>query len=522
MGSGRRITSSSTTSPTSPGELRAKPTTRGRTSSAGRATTGATTRSRRRATTRSSTRLTRRHPRARARDRRDGRDLQRQGRDPSGQHAERRRRASGLPGRPRRRGARRCHARRHRGPSCQAASAHVRGLVEMLGEYQALAAETLAGRATTASGRSAPTRSSARSTSPSASTTPPPRHTAPTCPTGSSGARRERAPARRRRRQHEDGRRRRSRRRRAGSRCAGCGDIHNAGSPEPALVEIVRATTAALDAAGATAADLAAAAFSLAGADWPEDFERLRRELRAAFATSRIVNDAIGGLRCGSDELVGVSVVIGTYRGRRPQRRREVFHLGFWPEDGSVRARLRWRSPPSGGTCWARPDTSLSRVHSSAGSARTRRSSSTLSRGSAASTSRSPAASPTPSSTRRRRAIGVAISIVETVAGRMGDYATVCATAPASSVRRFRSSSAAVSSGTRRRSSARRPFARPGRPAGLPGCRSRRRGRADRRGRVGARPDLGQLRSWLSASVEPGLTWPGSGWRRRRRSTRTA
>ena len=30
---------------------------------------------------------------------------------------------------------------------------------------------------------------------------------------------------------------------------ADCGDIHNAGSPEPALVEIVRAATAALDAA---------------------------------------------------------------------------------------------------------------------------------------------------------------------------------------------------------------------------------------------------------------------------------
>ena len=60
---------------------------------------------------------------------------------------------------------------------------------------------------------------------------------------------------------------------------AGCGDIHNAHSPEPALVEIVQAASAALDAAGATPGDLGAAAFSLAGADWPEDFERLRREL---------------------------------------------------------------------------------------------------------------------------------------------------------------------------------------------------------------------------------------------------
>ena len=67
-----------------------------------------------------------------------------------------------------------------------------------------------------------------------------------------------------------------------GSGRGGCGDIHNASSPEPALAEIVRATTAALDSAGATAADLAAAAFSLAGADWPEDFPFLRSELRGA------------------------------------------------------------------------------------------------------------------------------------------------------------------------------------------------------------------------------------------------
>ena len=47
--------------------------------------------------------LARRHPRARARDRRDGRDLQRQGRGAPGQRPERRRRPCRLPGGPRRR-----------------------------------------------------------------------------------------------------------------------------------------------------------------------------------------------------------------------------------------------------------------------------------------------------------------------------------------------------------------------------------------------------------------------------------
>ena len=86
--------------------------------------------------------LTRRHSRARARDRRDGRDLQRQGRDPPRQHAERGRRAAGLPGGPRRRGARPLQRRGIEVLPAKPLPRHVRGLVEMLGEYQALAAET--------------------------------------------------------------------------------------------------------------------------------------------------------------------------------------------------------------------------------------------------------------------------------------------------------------------------------------------------------------------------------------------
>ena len=89
--------------------------------------------------------LARRHPRARARDRRHGCGLQREGRDPDGQRPERRRCAArlrrdagGRAARPLRRartaGSSRC-PRRRRLP------AHVRGLVHELGEYQALAAD---------------------------------------------------------------------------------------------------------------------------------------------------------------------------------------------------------------------------------------------------------------------------------------------------------------------------------------------------------------------------------------------
>jgi N-acetylglucosamine kinase-like BadF-type ATPase len=115
----------------------------------------------------------------------------------------------------------------------------------------------------------------------------------------------------------------------------GCGDIHNAPGPESAVTEITRAVSAALAEAGATAGDLAAAAFSLAGADWPEDFDYLRRELRGRLALAEdpeIVNDAVGGLRSGTDDMVGVAVVIGTYSalaGRNAAG--ELFHFGFWP-----------------------------------------------------------------------------------------------------------------------------------------------------------------------------------------------
>src|SRR5262249_16603021 len=96
---------------------------------------------------------------------------------------------------------------------------------------------------------------------------------------------------------------------------AGTADIHNS-EPEPALVEIVRACKRALDAAGATGSDLAAAGFSLAGADWPEDFVLLRDELTRRLGLERepvIVNDGIGPLRCGSDDSVGVAVGVGPY-----------------------------------------------------------------------------------------------------------------------------------------------------------------------------------------------------------------
>jgi N-acetylglucosamine kinase-like BadF-type ATPase len=212
----------------------------------------------------------------------------------------------------------------------------------------------------------------------------------------------------------------------------GCGDIHNASGPEAAVREIVAAANAALDDAGATTTDLAAAAFSLAGADWPEDFEFLRGELRGRLSLTddpEIVNDAVGGLRTGSDEMVGVAVVIGTYSavaGRNAAG--ELFHLGFWPDStgayalGSQGLAAVWRHMLGLG-----PETSLlQRALDRWGCADALELLHTLTR---IGGHEEPDAGRFADVVLDEAESGdrVARAIVQTVAGRMGDYARVCA-----------------------------------------------------------------------------------------------
>jgi N-acetylglucosamine kinase-like BadF-type ATPase len=122
---------------------------------------------------------------------------------------------------------------------------------------------------------------------------------------------------------------------------AGCGDIYGASSPDAALEEIAAATGAALAAAGVTAGSLAAATFGLAGADWPEDFVLLERELPARLGLSDsplVVNDALGALRSGAPDWQGVAVVAGTFNAVGARRAGGgVFHIGFWPDGAGGR-----------------------------------------------------------------------------------------------------------------------------------------------------------------------------------------
>jgi N-acetylglucosamine kinase-like BadF-type ATPase len=116
---------------------------------------------------------------------------------------------------------------------------------------------------------------------------------------------------------------------------AGCGDIYGATSPAAAIAEIERAVDAALTEAGIQPVELSAGAFSLAGADWPEDFRLLEEAMRARGYGQNIlvVNDAMGALRAGSPNGTGVAVACGTGAaiGARGTDGR-VWHSSFWQE----------------------------------------------------------------------------------------------------------------------------------------------------------------------------------------------
>jgi N-acetylglucosamine kinase-like BadF-type ATPase len=128
----------------------------------------------------------------------------------------------------------------------------------------------------------------------------------------------------------------------AGVGLGGCADIHNAPTPDEGVGEIVRAVAAAFATAAAGPEDLEAAAFSLAGADWAEDFAFLRREIARRLelrSEPSIVNDTIGAIRSGTDDGTGIAVVCGTGGAVGARNGSQIFHYGFWP-DGTGAAAL--------------------------------------------------------------------------------------------------------------------------------------------------------------------------------------
>lgn len=95
----------------------------------------------------------------------------------------------------------------------------------------------------------------------------------------------------------------------------GVGDIYGVPTEELAVDAVVATVEAALSAAEVRPADVAAAAFRLAGVDWPEDetfwSAALTRRLPGLGRTST-KNDGFALLRCGDSSGVGVAVTVGT------------------------------------------------------------------------------------------------------------------------------------------------------------------------------------------------------------------
>jgi N-acetylglucosamine kinase-like BadF-type ATPase len=117
---------------------------------------------------------------------------------------------------------------------------------------------------------------------------------------------------------------------------AGACDHYVEPLPGAAYEEVAKAISAALEAAGAEASGLERAVLSLAGADWPEDCETYAREVAARLgmtAPITVVNDALGALRGGTDDGVGVAIVCGTGTavGARAADGR-IWNVSFWAE----------------------------------------------------------------------------------------------------------------------------------------------------------------------------------------------
>jgi N-acetylglucosamine kinase-like BadF-type ATPase len=112
------------------------------------------------------------------------------------------------------------------------------------------------------------------------------------------------------------------------ARVLGCADLYAVG-PAVALEHVWQAVDEALG----DAPTVIRAAFSMAGADWPEDHDLLRAELATRIADPVVVNDALGALRAAIPSGPGVVVVSGTGAAtgaRGPDG--TTWHTSFWQE----------------------------------------------------------------------------------------------------------------------------------------------------------------------------------------------
>jgi N-acetylglucosamine kinase-like BadF-type ATPase len=118
-------------------------------------------------------------------------------------------------------------------------------------------------------------------------------------------------------------------------------DIYGYPKAELAVAEIVHTVDAALQMAGASREEICSACFSLAGADWQEDYDDLNRLLSTERLGQEqsIVNDAIGALRSGSADGTGIVIACGTGVATAARNAEGMFwHSSFWTEHMCGRA----------------------------------------------------------------------------------------------------------------------------------------------------------------------------------------
>jgi len=119
-----------------------------------------------------------------------------------------------------------------------------------------------------------------------------------------------------------------------------CGDISNREiGTRNALTNVIDAAEKAIKQAGIKASDLKAKVFSMAGADWPEDYGYLRASLNKNNSTKNaiIMNDALGALRSTSAAGTGVAIVCGTYAVSSARNAEgKSYYSSFWQETGGA------------------------------------------------------------------------------------------------------------------------------------------------------------------------------------------
>ncbi len=115
----------------------------------------------------------------------------------------------------------------------------------------------------------------------------------------------------------------------------GCTDLYAYPSPDMAINEIRRIVDQALAMADLTRDDIHSACFSLAGADWQEDYDDLAAllQVEGLGREQSVVNDAIGALRAGSPDGTGIVIACGTGAAVAARNAEGQFwHSSFWQE----------------------------------------------------------------------------------------------------------------------------------------------------------------------------------------------